>query len=52
MKNLRKLSKKDLKTINGGGAPTCPTGYKPCLIVSDDDEIKWTCIWSTLSCNP
>jgi bacteriocin-like protein len=52
MKNLKKLSKKDLKAINGGGAPQCPAGYKACLKVGPDDEIKWTCIPSNLPCNP
>lgn len=52
MKNLKKLLKKDLKRIHGGGAPECPAGYKPCLTIDDNDQPKWTCIWSTLSCNP
>ncbi|MGG5207433.1 bacteriocin-like protein [Chryseobacterium sp. MIQD13] len=53
MKNLKKLSKRDLKTIIGGGAPSCPTGYKPCVAGEDDNGgIIWTCIWSSLPCNP
>lgn len=53
MKNLKKLSKKDLRTINGGGAPQCPAGYKPCLKADPNSEVpKWTCIPSNLSCNP
>lgn len=36
MKNLRKISKTELKQINGGNAPccepwgTCPDGYRQC----------------------
>ncbi|WP_157859459.1 bacteriocin-like protein [Chryseobacterium angstadtii] len=53
MRNLKKLSKRDLKTINGGGAPVCGTGYKPCIIGIDaNDSPKWSCIPSNLPCKP
>ncbi|WP_223559661.1 bacteriocin-like protein [Chryseobacterium lathyri] len=53
MKNLKKLSKRDLKTIIGGQAPSCPSGYKACVAGEDENgTIIWTCIWSSLPCNP
>lgn len=51
MKNLRKISKSELKEINGGNAPccepwgTCPAGYKQCR--------AWgACLRIETVCNP
>jgi len=53
MKNLRKLSKGKLKTMIGGQAPACPSGYKPCVAGEDENgTIVWTCVWSSLPCKP
>ncbi len=50
---FKKLLKRDLTQINGGNAPQCPKGYKPCLKIDETTENpKWTCIPSNLSCNP
>lgn len=52
MKNLRKLSTSDLKAINGGSAPECPQGFKPCMVIGENDTPKWTCVWASLPCKP
>lgn len=52
MKNLLKISKKDLKTIQGGSAPECPDGYNPCMIFDESGHWEWTCVWASLPCRP
>ncbi|MDH6253579.1 hypothetical protein M2347_003306 [Chryseobacterium sp. H1D6B] len=52
MKNLKTIERKELKTINGNGAPQCPAGYKPCITGMLDEMPKWSCIPSNLVCNP
>lgn len=53
MKNLRKLERRELRAMNGGNAPQCPSGYKPCMKIDETNELpKWSCIPSNLPCNP
>lgn len=53
MKNLRKLERRELHAMNGGNAPQCPSGYKPCMKIDETTELpKWSCISSNLPCNP
>ena len=52
MKNLRKLSKRDLQTINGGSAPECPDGYNPCMTFDENGQWEWNCVWASLPCRP
>ncbi|MBL7881336.1 MULTISPECIES: hypothetical protein [Chryseobacterium] len=53
MKNLRKLERRELRAMNGGNAPQCPSGYKPCMKIDETSELpKWSCIPSNLPCNP
>ncbi|MGI9582825.1 hypothetical protein [Chryseobacterium sp.] len=50
MKNLRKLTKRNLKTIIGGNAPLCDTGYVACIV---DRTPTGSPIWDCLpSCRP
>jgi len=50
IKNCEKLSKEELKQINGGNPPYCPTG-KVCIRGFDDDgNVIWDCIPSTITC--
>nr|WP_315027837.1 hypothetical protein [uncultured Chryseobacterium sp.] len=48
MKNLKKLSKRDLKLINGGNIPQCQEGYKACLVQAR--PIKWDCLLAAYPC--
>ncbi|WP_164465220.1 bacteriocin-like protein [Chryseobacterium lactis] len=51
MKNSRKLTKSDLKKINGGNAPDCPTGTTACYIPSKNGfPPRWTCVLNTQEC--
>jgi len=44
MKNLRKLAKSDLKKINGGNAPECPSGTTACYHPRKNGfPSYWTC---------
>lgn len=53
MKNLRKLERRELRAMNGGNAPQCPSGYKPYMKIDETSELpKWSCIPSNLPCNP
>jgi len=53
MKNLRKLSKGKLKTIIGGQAPSCGSGYRACVVARDENGSPiWDCIPSTYPCRP
>lgn len=45
MKNLRKLSKKNMKTISGGSAPLCESGYMACRVGKDANGSPiWECL--------
>ncbi|MDN3692209.1 hypothetical protein QWZ06_08005 [Chryseobacterium tructae] len=50
MKNLKKLAKSDLKKINGGNAPECPTGSQACYYPGKDGSQRWRCIPETMDC--
>ncbi|MET3530536.1 bacteriocin-like protein [Chryseobacterium flavum] len=51
MKNLKKLTKRELKNINGGNAPDCPEGTTPCYIPgSNGFPSRWKCILDTMEC--
>lgn len=51
MKNLRKLSKTDLKKINGGNAPDCPVGTTACYIPGKNGiPSRWKCVLDTIGC--
>ncbi|CAM2989693.1 bacteriocin-like protein [Chryseobacterium flavum] len=51
MKNLRKLSKRNLKTIMGGNAPSCGSGYRACIVGWTEYETPiWDCIPSSSPC--
>jgi hypothetical protein len=53
MKNLRRLSKKDLRTVNGGNAPLCESGYRACVTARDENGSPiWDCIASQFPCRP
>jgi len=50
IKNCEKLSKEELKQINGGAVPHCATG-KVCIRGFDsNDNIIWDCIPLTTVC--
>ncbi len=52
IKNCEKLSKEELKQINGGNHPHCTTG-KVCFRGFDENEnILWDCIPLTTICPP
>jgi len=45
MKNLRKLSKSNLKTIKGGNAPLCDSGYMACRVGKTPSGAPiWECL--------
>jgi len=45
MKNLRKLSKSNLKTIKGGSAPLCDSGYMACRVGKTPSGAPiWECL--------
>ncbi|WP_157859439.1 bacteriocin-like protein [Chryseobacterium angstadtii] len=51
MKNLKKLTKPDLKKINGGNAPECPEGTTACYIPPKNGfPSRWKCISNTMEC--
>ncbi|SIS51866.1 hypothetical protein SAMN05421639_107118 [Chryseobacterium shigense] len=51
MKNLKKLSKRDLKTIVAGSAPTCDLDYKACVMGSDANGAPiWDCVPPSYPC--
>lgn len=50
MKNLKKLLKSDLKKINGGNAPECPTGTLACYIRPNSGSPFWRCVPETMDC--
>ncbi|MFN1215688.1 bacteriocin-like protein [Chryseobacterium kwangjuense] len=51
MKNLKKLTKVDLKKINGGNAPECPDGTIACLIPpKNGSPVRWRCTPVTEEC--
>jgi hypothetical protein len=51
MKNSRKLTKSDLKKINGGNAPECPTGTTACYIPGKNGiPPRWRCVPDTQEC--
>ncbi|UKB85898.1 hypothetical protein LF887_09815 [Chryseobacterium sp. MEBOG06] len=53
MKNLRKLSKRSLKTIIGGNAPLCDSGYRACVVGrTDTGSPIWDCIPTSYPCRP
>ncbi|AYZ11756.1 hypothetical protein EGY05_07395 [Chryseobacterium arthrosphaerae] len=44
MKNLRKLSKVNLKKINGGSAPLCESGFMACRVRDENGNLIWECL--------
>jgi len=44
MKNLKKLSKTNLKMINGGNAPLCDAGYMACRTRDENGKLIWDCL--------
>ncbi|MEG0927471.1 MULTISPECIES: bacteriocin-like protein [Chryseobacterium] len=50
MKNLKKLAKSELRKINGGNAPECPTGTHECYYTGKDGSQRWRCIPETMNC--
>nr|WP_315032570.1 hypothetical protein [uncultured Chryseobacterium sp.] len=51
MENLKKLTKTDLKKINGGNAPECPPDTTPCLILGQNGfPHRWRCVPVTQEC--
>lgn len=51
MKNLKKLSKSDLKKINGGNAPECPTNTVECYYPPKNGiPGYWKCVSVTFGC--
>ncbi|PIF45627.1 bacteriocin-like protein [Chryseobacterium sp. 52] len=51
MKNLKRLSKKDLKTIKGGSAPSCDLDYKACVTGRDENGAPvWDCLPPSYPC--
>ncbi|WP_165835294.1 bacteriocin-like protein [Chryseobacterium viscerum] len=44
MKNLKKLSKSNLKTIIGGSAPLCDAGYMACRVKDENGKLIWECL--------
>ncbi|WP_167030173.1 bacteriocin-like protein [Chryseobacterium sp. Tr-659] len=51
MKNVKKLAKSELKKINGGNAPECPTGTTACYIPGNNGAPpRWRCLPDTIDC--
>lgn len=51
MKNLKKLTKSELKKVKGSGAPLCPEGEIPCRHASQPGiPAYWSCEPATLGC--
>ncbi|MEN5308132.1 hypothetical protein ABE425_11490 [Chryseobacterium cucumeris] len=44
MKNLKKLSKGNLKLINGGNAPLCNAGFMACRVRDENGALIWECL--------
>ncbi|WP_449243641.1 bacteriocin-like protein [Chryseobacterium paludis] len=51
MKNSKKLTKSELKGINGGNAPECPVGSIACYHRPQNGiPSYWTCELSSVGC--
>lgn len=51
MKNLKKLTKTDLKKINGGNAPVCPLNTTECYYPPrNGNPGYWKCVSITFGC--
>lgn len=51
MKNLKKITKAELKSIHGGNAPVCEPGTRPCRYKAQDGyPAYWSCIAIEYAC--
>ncbi|MBP2616716.1 bacteriocin-like protein [Chryseobacterium jejuense] len=51
MKNLKKLAKSELKKINGGNAPVCEPGARPCRYKAENGyPAYWSCVAEEYAC--
>lgn len=51
MKNLKKLAKLTLKKINGGNAPACEPGARPCRYKAENGQpAYWNCVANEYAC--
>lgn len=51
MKNLRKLTKRDLKTITRGSVPLCDAGFTACRVRDENEFLIWECSYLTTIIN-
>ncbi|WP_164466548.1 bacteriocin-like protein [Chryseobacterium nakagawai] len=51
MKNLKKLVKSELKSINGGNAPICEPGSRACRYKAENGfPAYWSCVSKEYQC--